>query len=173
MQILSDLMLSLSGLISNLFTILIILGGVSLTYILLKIFDFITIRLIHKAVFSTIWRSISRRIRIFNTRFKPIEILLDYNIRFDDFQSLSIEKILSKYKLPKNKKALIFLKPNFNNDLNSLAGNSTDLRIIVAVIKALKKRKYSNIVIGEGPNCGINHMKIDAVQLPMRLILGF
>ena len=63
--------------------------------------------------------------------------------------------------LPKNKNAKILLKPNFNNDLNSLTGNSTDLRVIVSVLKALKKRGYKNITIADGPNCGINHIGID------------
>jgi uncharacterized protein (DUF362 family) len=63
--------------------------------------------------------------------------------------------------LPKGKDADILIKPNFNNDLNALTGNSTDLRIIVGVLKALKKRSYKNITIADGPNCGVNHIGID------------
>ena len=73
----------------------------------------------------------------------------------------TIEKIIQTQNLPKSKNALILLKPNLNNDLIALTGNSTDLRIIVALIKALKKRKYTNIVIADGPNCGIDHYGID------------
>jgi len=65
---------------------------------------------------------------------------------------------------PKNKSSKILLKPNFNNDLNALTGNSTDLRIIVAVLKNLRKRGYKKIVIGEGCNCGINHIGIDVFK---------
>ena len=73
----------------------------------------------------------------------------------------TIDKIIQIQNLPKSKNALILLKPNLNNDLIGLTGNSTDLRIIVALIKALKKRKYTNIVIADGPNCGIDHYGID------------
>lgn len=63
--------------------------------------------------------------------------------------------------LPKNKKAKILIKPNLNNDLNALTGNSTDLRIIIPVLGELKKRGYKNIILADGPNCGINHIGID------------
>jgi len=74
-----------------------------------------------------------------------------------------IENIFKENKkiLPKNKNAKILIKPNFNNDLNALTGNSTDLRIIVSVLKSLKKRNYKNIIIADGPNCGINHIGIN------------
>lgn len=78
----------------------------------------------------------------------------------------SVEKIFKENEriLPKNKNAKILLKPNFNNDLNALTGNSTDLRIVVAVLKSLRKREYKNIIIGEGCNCGINHIGIDVFK---------
>ena len=66
--------------------------------------------------------------------------------------------------LPKDKKAKILLKPNLNNDLNTLTGNSTDLRLIVSVIKSLQKRGYKNLILADGPNCGITHMKIDVFK---------
>ncbi len=74
-----------------------------------------------------------------------------------------IEEIMERNKktLPKNKKAKILIKPNFNNDLNGLTGNSSDLRIIISVIKSLKKRKYQNLTLADGPNCGVNHIGID------------
>ncbi|MEK6937109.1 MAG: DUF362 domain-containing protein [Nanoarchaeota archaeon] len=75
-----------------------------------------------------------------------------------------IDKILNNYELPKDKNARIVLKPNLNNDMNALIGNSTDLRVIVSVIKALQKRNYKNITIADGPNCGIDHMNIDVFK---------
>lgn len=77
-----------------------------------------------------------------------------------------IEKIFQKNEeiLPKKKSAKILIKPNFNNDLNALTGNSTDLRIILSVIKSLKNREYTKIIIGEGSNCGINHIGIDVFK---------
>lgn len=76
---------------------------------------------------------------------------------------LAIEKIISLYeeKLPKDKKASILLKPNLNNDLIALTGCTTDLRIITGIIKALQKREYENIIIGDGPNSGAHHEKIN------------
>lgn len=75
-----------------------------------------------------------------------------------------IDKTLNNYELPKNKNSRIVLKPNLNNDMNALIGNSTDLRVIVGVIKALQKRKYKDITIAEGPNCGIDHMGINVFK---------
>lgn len=63
--------------------------------------------------------------------------------------------------LPKNKNAKVLVKPNLNNDLNALTGNSTDLRLIIPVLKELKKRGYTNITLADGPNCGVNHIGID------------
>lgn len=63
--------------------------------------------------------------------------------------------------LPRKKDAKILVKPNLNNDLNALTGNSTDLRVIISVLRALKKRKYSNVTLADGPNCGVNHIGID------------
>ena len=45
-----------------------------------------------------------------------------------------IDKILDNYELPKNKNAKIVLKPNLNNDMNALIGNSTDLRVIIIIL---------------------------------------
>jgi len=74
-----------------------------------------------------------------------------------------IEDILQKKEelLPQANDSLILLKPNLNNDLNALMGNSTDLRVIVAVIKALQRRGYTNLVIGDGCNCGVLRRQID------------
>lgn len=76
----------------------------------------------------------------------------------------TIDKIIQTQDLPKSKNSLILLKPNLNNDLIALTGNSTDLRIIVAVIKALKKRKYNNIVIADSPNCGVSAYGLDVIK---------
>jgi uncharacterized protein (DUF362 family) len=77
--------------------------------------------------------------------------------------SLDIEKIFEENKniLPKNKTSKILIKANFNNDLNALTGNSTDLRIIVSVLESLQKRGYKDITLADGPNCGVNHIGID------------
>jgi uncharacterized protein (DUF362 family)/ferredoxin len=56
--------------------------------------------------------------------------------------------------LPALKSTGIFIKPNFNANMNALTGNTTDLRLLVAVIEQLKQRGYKNIAIGEGANSG-------------------
>ena len=55
----------------------------------------------------------------------------------------SVEGIFKNASLPKSRNALIFIKPNFNSDMIGLTGNTTDLRIIVSLIKSLKKRGYN------------------------------
>jgi len=97
--------------------------------------------------------------------FEKESIKLDFPETMLEIEKV-IEKIFDENKkiLPKNKNAKILLKPNFNNDLNALTGNSTDFRIIVAVLKKLRKEGYKKIIIGEGCNCGINHIGIDVFK---------
>jgi uncharacterized protein (DUF362 family)/ferredoxin len=63
--------------------------------------------------------------------------------------------------LPDDPNAQIVLKPNLNNDLGALTGNSTDLRVLVALIRDLQARGYTRIVIADGPNIGIYRKGID------------
>jgi uncharacterized protein (DUF362 family)/ferredoxin len=63
--------------------------------------------------------------------------------------------------LPPNQNASIIIKPNLNSDLDALTGNTTDLRILGAVIRNLKERGYKNITIVEGPNGGFHRDGID------------
>lgn len=73
--------------------------------------------------------------------------------------------------LPRDKSAPIMLKPNLNANMNALTGNTTDLRLIAAVIEALKDRGHTDIAIGEGTNSGyyrnrisvISRLKVDAL----------
>ncbi len=57
--------------------------------------------------------------------------------------------------LPRNSDAQIVIKPNLNNDLSALTGNSADLRVLVELIKLLQQRGYRNLTIADGPNVGI------------------
>lgn len=88
-------------------------------------------------------------------------------LKFDVESNKDIQKVIhiifKKTNLPKSKKASILLKPNFNNDLNSLTGNSTDLRLIIAVIKELQKKGYKHIILADGPNCGIDYFNLDVL----------
>jgi uncharacterized protein (DUF362 family)/ferredoxin len=63
--------------------------------------------------------------------------------------------------LPTSLDATILIKPNLNNDLTALTGNSTDLRLLAAVLRFLTEAGYTNITIADGPNVGIDRKKID------------
>lgn len=79
-----------------------------------------------------------------------------------DVQNAVDEIFLCKKELfPKSKDALVFLKPNLNNDQNALMGNSTDLRILTSVVNSLQRKGYRNITVGDGCNVGINRKNID------------
>ncbi|HID61416.1 MAG TPA: DUF362 domain-containing protein [Anaerolineae bacterium] len=56
---------------------------------------------------------------------------------------------------------LVLLKPNLNNDLTALTGNSTDLRVLAALLRALQEHGYTNVTIADGPNIGIYRKGID------------
>lgn len=55
----------------------------------------------------------------------------------------------------------VLIKPNLNNDLSALTGNSTDLRVLAALIRVLQERGYTNITVADGPNIGIYRKSID------------
>jgi uncharacterized protein (DUF362 family)/ferredoxin len=100
--------------------------------------------------------------------------------RLDCIRAYSINDIkkelfnaLEKYNdvLPSSKDAKILLKPNLNSNMNALTGNTTDLRLLSALIQFLKDKGYTDIVIGEGTNSGfyrhrigvISRLKVDAL----------
>lgn len=66
--------------------------------------------------------------------------------------------------LPKSKDASIFLKPNLNANMNALTGNTTDLRLLAAIIEGLKEQGYTNITIGEGTNSGYYRHNISVIS---------
>ena len=58
------------------------------------------------------------------------------------------EKLFSSLKryediLPASKTVKILIKPNLNANMNALTGNTTDLRLLAAVIECLKTRGYN------------------------------
>jgi uncharacterized protein (DUF362 family)/ferredoxin len=66
--------------------------------------------------------------------------------------------------IPASKDAKILLKPNLNSNMNALTGNTTDLRVLSAVIQFLKEKGYKNIVIGEGTNSGFYRNRIGVIS---------
>lgn len=82
--------------------------------------------------------------------------------------------------LPRHGNAKILLKPNFNANMNALTGNTTDLRLLSALILCLRDRGHTDITIGEGTNSGfyrnrigvISRLRVDALaaKLGVRVI---
>jgi uncharacterized protein (DUF362 family)/ferredoxin len=58
----------------------------------------------------------------------------------------------------------ILLKPNLNSNMNALTGNTTDLRLLAAVIEILRGKGYKNITIGEGTNSGYYRNNISVIS---------
>ena len=79
---------------------------------------------------------------------------------------LALRKIFETHEesFPEKKDGSIVLKPNFNSDMCGLTGNTTDLRIIVAIISLLKERGYDNITIADGASSGFISSRIDVLS---------
>ncbi|MCK5680686.1 DUF362 domain-containing protein [bacterium] len=65
---------------------------------------------------------------------------------------------------PASPNALILIKPNLNSNMNALTGNTTDLRLIHAIILYFSSKGYQNIIIGEGTNSGFYRRKINVIS---------
>ena len=74
--------------------------------------------------------------------------------------------VLDSYEelFPSSKAADVLIKPNLNANMNALTGNTTDLRLLAAVIEYLKIKGYENIVIGEGTNSGYYRSNISVIS---------
>lgn len=85
----------------------------------------------------------------------------------DSFTSIltEISRVLATYNdtLPTDPGAAILLKPNLNSNMNALTGNTTDLRLLAAVVLFLKESGYENITIGEGTNSGFYRSSISVI----------
>ena len=66
--------------------------------------------------------------------------------------------------LPEDRSARILLKPNFNSNFNALTGNTTDMRLLAAVIEFLQGKGYSNLVLGEGTSSGFVREGISVIH---------
>jgi len=94
--------------------------------------------------------------------------------RFDAFSAESaaviraaVRTILAeRYRdlLPADRGSRILLKPNLNSYMNALTGNTTDLRILAAVVGFLKEAGYRQITIGEGTNSGFYRSRISVIE---------
>ena len=77
-----------------------------------------------------------------------------------------IEALLERFthRLPADPGARIVLKPNLNNDLVALTGNSVDLRVLVALVEALQGRGYRDLTVADGSNVGMERRGIDSFK---------
>lgn len=66
--------------------------------------------------------------------------------------------------LPRSKDARILIKPNMNSNMNALTGNTTDLRLVGAVVRRLLSLGYSDITIAEGTNSGFYRSGISVIS---------
>lgn len=100
-----------------------------------------------------------------NTEKFRIDIIKNKNYPNREFKRFLFE-VLEKYKdiLPSSKQAKLLIKPNLNSNMNALTGNTTDLRIIAAIIEFFKENEYKNITIGEGTNSGYYRNNISVIS---------
>ena len=90
-------------------------------------------------------------------------------LRADSFIAIQTElrQVLSQSRyqkiLPRDRQAKILIKPNLNSNMNALTGNTTDLRLLAAVILFLKESGYTDITIGEGTNSGFYRSNISVI----------
>jgi len=69
-----------------------------------------------------------------------------------------------RHLFPISKDSSILLKPNLNSNMNALTGNTTDLRILSALIQFFKEEGYKKIIIGEGTNSGFYRNRIGVIS---------
>ena len=89
-------------------------------------------------------------------------------LKCSSFKEIQLEtrKVLMKYQdiFPASPSSRIVLKPNLNSNMNALTGNTTDLRLLAAIIQFLKEYKYTNITIAEGTNSGFYRSGISVIS---------
>jgi|GEM_PF-385420 len=76
----------------------------------------------------------------------------------------AVHALMESANLPAPLTSRIVIKPNLNNDLSALSGNSTDLRVLAALIEELNNRGYRNITLADGPNIGTFRKSIDVFE---------
>lgn len=67
-------------------------------------------------------------------------------------------------RLPADRGARVVIKPNLNNDLPALVGNSVDLRVLGALLEGLRERGYHQITVADGSNVGVERRGIDSFR---------
>lgn len=76
-----------------------------------------------------------------------------------------LDEVLPAYAhvFPDDRAAPILVKPNLNANMNALTGNTTDLRLLTALLGWLRDAGYANVVVGEGTNSGFYRNRIGVI----------
>ncbi|MBF0538245.1 MAG: DUF362 domain-containing protein [Nitrospirae bacterium] len=84
----------------------------------------------------------------------------------DRIKAATRETLQARYNdlLPGDLDTRVLIKPNLNSYMNALTGNTTDLRLMAAVIELLKDAGYSDITIAEGTNSGFYRNNISVIK---------
>ncbi len=77
----------------------------------------------------------------------------------------ALDEVLPTYGhvLPGDKNAPILVKPNLNANMNALTGNTTDLRLVTALLGFLRDAGYTDVTLGEGTNSGFYRNNIGVI----------
>lgn len=75
-----------------------------------------------------------------------------------------MREVVAGADLPADRALTVLIKPNLNNDLHALTGNSTDLRVICALLEALLDDGRRDLVVADGPNVGVERRGIDVFR---------
>lgn len=79
---------------------------------------------------------------------------------------LVVEELFEAFadRLPASRDADVVIKPNLNNDLSALTGNSVDLRVLDAALGALARRGYRRLTVADGSNVGVERRGINSFR---------
>jgi len=78
----------------------------------------------------------------------------------------AVERLLETFedRLPTRRDVRVVIKPNLNNDLVALTGNCVDLRVLGALLAALRRRGFSDLTVADGSNVGVERRDIDTFK---------
>jgi uncharacterized protein (DUF362 family)/Pyruvate/2-oxoacid:ferredoxin oxidoreductase delta subunit len=78
----------------------------------------------------------------------------------------AVETLLETFedRLPTRRDVRVVVKPNLNNDLVALTGNCVDLRVLGALLAALRRRGFHDLTVADGSNVGVERRDINTFK---------